>query len=193
MSDPFPPTPDAPDFAVLLGELRGLIRDARQRVLRAVDTIQVRTCWELGRHIVEFEQVGAARAAYGTRLLPELAQALTAEFGKGFDASNLRYMRLFYKAFRKCDALRHELSWTHYRILLRVDSVKARNWYMNEAATQSWSSRALERQIGTLYYERLLASQDRVATQHEAGAYIVASGGNVREFIRDPVVILSKH
>ena len=153
-----------------------------------MDTIQVQTCWELGRHIVEFEQGGAARAAYGKRLLSELAKALTAEFGKGFDASNLRYMRLFYQAFPKCDALRHELSWTHYRTLLRVDSETARTWYMNEAATQNWSSRALERQIGTLYYERLLASQDRAAVEKEAQQMTAPSAGP-REFVRDPVLL----
>lgn len=87
------------------------------------------------------------RAQYGKRLLPDLAKSLSAEFGKGFDASNLRYMRLFYQAFPKCDALRHELSWTHYRTLLRVEGDTARQWYMNEAAAQNWSSRALERQI----------------------------------------------
>ena len=81
---------------VLLGELRELIRQARQRALRAVDTIQVQTCWELGRHIVEFEQGGAIRAAYGARVLPQLAKALTAEFGKGFDERNLRHMRSFF-------------------------------------------------------------------------------------------------
>ncbi len=84
--------------------------------------VQVKTCWEIGRHIVEFEQGGAARAAYGQKLLSQLAEVLTREFGKGFDASNLRYMRLFFQAFPKCDALRHELSWTHYRMLLRVES-----------------------------------------------------------------------
>jgi len=143
----------------------------------------------LGRHIVEFEQGGAARAAYGKRLLPELAKALTAEFGKGFDASNLRYMRLFYQAFPKCDALRHELSWTHYRTLLRVESETARQWYMNEAATQNWSSRALERQIGTLYYERLLASQDRAAVEQEGRTELLPLGTNPREFVRDPVLL----
>ncbi|CUI05500.1 FIG074102: hypothetical protein [Janthinobacterium sp. CG23_2] len=173
----------------LLAELGELIRQARQRALRAVDVIQVQTCWELGRHIVEFEQGGAVRAAYGKRLLSELATALTAEFGKGFDASNLRYMRLFYQAFPKCDALRHELSWTHYRTLLRVDSDTARQWYMNEAATQNWSSRALERQIGTLYYERLLASQDRTAVEREAGAQLMAPSVGPREFVRDPVLL----
>jgi hypothetical protein len=76
------------------------------------DTVQVRTCWEVERHVVEFDQGGADRAAYGARLLSQLAERLTTEYGKGFDASNLRYMRLFYQAFPKCDALRHELSWT---------------------------------------------------------------------------------
>ncbi len=102
----------------LLDILRDLITQARQQVLRHVDVMQVQTYWQIGRHIVEFEQGGQARAAYGKRLLPQLGQALSREFGKGFDASNLRYMRLFYQAFPKCDALRHELSWTHYRLLL---------------------------------------------------------------------------
>ena len=147
-----------PKLASLLGNLCALIRQARQKVLRTVDTVQVQTCWQVGRHIVEFEQDGARRAEYGKELLSCLAKSLTTEFGKGFDASNLRYMRLFYNAFPIRDALRHELSWTHYRRLLRVDSDSARRWYMNESAIQNWSSRALERQINTPYYERLLAS-----------------------------------
>ena len=189
MSNPTSSIDSEASVGVLLAKLSELIRQGRERALRAVDTIQVRTCWELGRHIIEFEQGGAVRATYGKRLLPELAKALTAEFGKGFDASNLRYMRLFYQAFPKCDALRHELSWTHYRTLLRVDSCTARQWYMDEAVAQNWSSRALERQIGTLYYERLLASQDRAALEQEAGAKLLALGANPREFVRDPVVL----
>ncbi|MDQ0124415.1 putative nuclease of restriction endonuclease-like (RecB) superfamily [Pseudomonas lini] len=137
-----------PQLASLLGNLGELIRDARQKVLRAVDTVQVQTCWQIGRHIVEFEQEGARRAEYGKQLLTKLAQSLTEEFGKGFDISNLRYMRLFYQAFPIRDALRHELSWTHYRRLLRVENEHARHWYMNESAIQNWSSRALERQNG---------------------------------------------
>ena len=173
----------------LLGSLGGLIREARKQALRAVDAIQVQTCWQIGRHIVEFEQGGEARAAYGKRLLPELAKSLTTEFGKGFDASNLRYMRLFYQAFPKCDALRHELSWTHYRTLLRVESEAARLWYMNETATQNWTTRALERQIGMLYYERLLVSQDRSAVESEAAVNLQAIASNPREFVRDPVLL----
>lgn len=178
-----------PKLQPLLTELAELIRQARQQAVRAVDAIQVQTCWEIGRHIVEFEQGGQARAAYGKKLLPTLASELTAEFGKGFDASNLRYMRLFYQAFPIRDALRHELSWTHYRTLLRVDSDSARQWYMNEAATQNWSTRALERQIGTLYYERLLASQDRAAVELEAASKLQALGKSPREFVRDPVLL----
>ncbi|MDH0621888.1 PDDEXK nuclease domain-containing protein [Pseudomonas chengduensis] len=178
-----------PRLQPLLTELAELIRQARQQAVRAVDAIQVQTCWEVGRHIVEFEQAGQARAAYGKKLLPTLASELTAEFGKGFDASNLRYMRLFYQAFPIRDALRHELSWTHYRILLKLDSDSARQWYMNEAATQNWSTRALERQIGTLYYERLLASQDRAAVEQEAASKLQALGKSPREFVRDPVLL----
>jgi predicted nuclease of restriction endonuclease-like (RecB) superfamily len=173
----------------LLAALRELIAQGRQRALRAVDMVQVQTCWEIGRHIVEFEQGGENRAAYGKKLLSSLAENLTREFGKGFDASNLRYMRLFYQAFPMRDALRHELSWTHYRTLLRVESADARQWYMNEAAAQNWSSRALERQIGTLYYERLLLSDDRQAVTAEADANLQALKQAPREFIRDPVML----
>lgn len=137
---------DAPPLNGLLDALRGLISNGRHRALRAVDMVQVRTCREIGRHIVEFEQGGVARAAYGKGLLPALAQSLTGEFGKGFDASNLRHMRGFYLAFPIRDALRHELSWTHYRALLRVDRDNARNWTMQEAAGQGWSARALDRE-----------------------------------------------
>lgn len=173
----------------LLGSLGELIRQARQRALRAVDAIQVQTCWEIGRHIVEFEQDGEARAEYGRKLLPSLASALSAEFGKGFDATNLRHMRAFYLAFPIRDALRPELSWTHYRTLLRVDSDSARQWYMNEAVQQNWSTRALDRQIGTLYYERLLASQDRAAVEQEAASNLQALNRSPREFVRDPVLL----
>lgn len=175
--------------AGLLDALRALIQNGRQQALRAVDMVQVQTCWGVGRHIVEFEQGGEARAAYGKKLLPKLAETLTREFGKGFDASNLRYMRLFFQAFPMCDALRHELSWTHYRLLLRVTSSEARQWYMLEAAEQNWSSRALDRQIDTLYYERLRLSGDKVAVSSEANTNLAALPQTPREFVRDPVML----
>lgn len=176
-------------FHQLLGQLQTLIADARQRALRAVDVIQVQTCWQVGRHIVEFEQGGATRAAYGKRLLPLLAERLTQEFGQGFDERNLRHMRAFFQAFPNWDAVRSELSWTHYRLLTRVDNAEARQWYMHEAAEQNWSSRALERQMGTLFYERLLLSQDKAAVAQEARQNLAMLDQSPRAFVRDPVML----
>jgi hypothetical protein len=114
--------PESPmNFDGLVERLRLLVAQARQQALRAVDSIQVRTYWEMGRHIVEFEQGGMERAQYGAGLLPRLAKRLTGEFGKGFDERNLRHMRAFFQTFSIWDAVRHELSWTHYRILPRAE------------------------------------------------------------------------
>lgn len=179
----------AEPMAVLLSDLRQLIQQARQRVLRAVDLVQVQTCWEIGRHIVEFEQGGDERAAYGKRLLSRLSETLTQDFGKGFDDRNLRHMRAFYLAFPIWNAVRTELSWTHFRSLLRVTAPRARQWYMDEAATQNWSSRALDRQIDTLYFERMLISRDKSGVIAEAKANIEALPRTPREFVRDPVML----
>ncbi len=172
----------------LLTSLRALIEQSRQQVLRAVDSVQVQTCWHIGRHIVEFEQQGHDRAAYGSRLLPDLASRLTLDFGKGFDERNLRHMRAFYQAFPIWGAVRTELSWTHYRLLLRVQSEQARKWYVGEAITQNWSSRALDRQIGSMYYDRLLLSQDKQAVSDEA-ASVTQNLSPARAFVRDPVIL----
>ena len=173
----------------LLANLRAVILEARRQAITAVDVVQVRTCWVVGRHIVEFEQAGQTRAAYGKAVLAQVSAQLTAEFGKGFDASNLYKMSQFYRAFPNLDALRLNLSWTHYRLLLRVDSATDRNWYMNEAATQNWNTRALERQIGTLSYERLLTSKDRQPVRAEAAEKLAEIQSTPREFIRDPVLL----
>ncbi|MBK8452662.1 MAG: PDDEXK nuclease domain-containing protein [Thiofilum sp.] len=171
----------------LVDTLRELIQQARQQVLRHVDTIQVQTYWQIGKHIVEFEQNGQTRATYGKRLLPELAQVLTQEFGKGFDERNLRNMRAFFQSFPIWNAVRSELSWTHYRLLLRVDDPAIRQWYMNEAAGQNWSTRLLERQIGSLYYERLLSNQNKNQLLDQTQQAIKKS--TPRNFVRDPVVL----
>ena len=184
-----PAEPEAVALGPLLGRLRELIVQARTQALRAVDAIQVQSCWEIGRHIVKFEQQGQARATYGARLLPQLAERLTQEFGRGFDASNLCNMRTLYQAFPIRDALCTELSWTHYRTLLRVESETARQWYVSESVCQNWSFRALERQISTLYYERLLASQDKAAVAGKASALLAPLNQTPREFVRDPVLL----
>lgn len=181
--------PEAAEPTALLEALRDLITQARQQVLRSVDTVQVQTYWQIGRHIVEFEQGGQDRAAYGKQLLNRLAQSLTLEFGKGFDERNLRNMRAFFQQFPNWNALRSELSWTHYRLLLRVESPDARAWYVQEAATQNWSTRVLERQIGTLYFERLLSSQDQASLIAEHRQAMNAEAHHARDFVRDPVML----
>ena len=100
--------------------IRGVILLSRQKVYRAVNAVLLERYWDIGKLIVEEEQQGKNRADYGSSLLKNLSKQLTFEFGKGFDDSNLRNMRTFYKAFPIRDALRHELSWSHYKILSRI-------------------------------------------------------------------------
>ena len=121
---------------------------------------------------------------YGKAVLQQLSTQLTEEFGKGFTVTNLKYMRQFYSTFPNGHALRGELTWTHYRALLRVEKEDARNWYMDEAVNAGWSSRQLERQISTLYYERLLASQDKATVIAEAEEK--TSLVKPESFIKDP-------
>lgn len=118
----------------LFSQIRTIIHEARGRAVSVVNQAIVELYWEIGRLIVEHEQEGLARAAYGERVLADLAERLTAEFGKGFDERNLRNMRQVFQAFPIRNALRSELSWTHYRLLLRASTAAARSWYLNEAA-----------------------------------------------------------
>lgn len=148
--------------------IRQIIENARSKVYQTVNTTLVITYWEIGKKIVEEEQQGEDRAEYGKFIIRNLAERLTDEFGKGFDQSNLRYMRLFYQAFPIRDALRHNLSWTHYRLMLKVNDEKARDFYVRECAENNWSTRQLERQINSFYYQRLLASRDKELVRKEA-------------------------
>ena len=165
------------------------IEQARGQLRQAVNSIIVQSYWEIGRLIVEDEQQGESRAEYGKQQLQQLSQQLTERLGKGFDITNLRKMRTFYQAFPIRDALRLELSWTHYRTLLRIDNPQARDWYLHEAITQSWSARALERQIGTLYYERLLASQDKALVVQEAQSNTQSLAETAKDYLRDPYIL----
>ena len=173
----------------LFEQVSELIQQARQQVQRSVNTAMVSTYWHIGQRIVLHEQLGQSRAAYGKQLLGQLSEKLTQVYGKGFDERNLRNMRAFYLAFANWNAVRSELSWTHYRVLLRVDNSQARDWYMNEAATLHWSSRALERQIGVLYYERLLSSKDRAVVEHEAQQQVAPLADDVKHYLRDPYIL----
>ncbi len=116
--------------------IRTLLLAARAQVRQSVNTAMVQTYWQIGRVLVENEQGGQKRAAYGKQVLPELAKRLSEEFGAGFDVSNLRNMRQFFQHFPIRDALRLELSWTHYRSLIRIDNPQARDWYAKEGVKQ---------------------------------------------------------
>ncbi len=176
-------------FEGLVRELRSFITESRGQIIRAVDTAQVQTCWGVGRYIVEFEQNGAAKAEYGSKLFPRLAEVLTADFGKGFDASNLNRMRQFYLSFPNLETVSPKLSWSHYCLLSRIEDSTARDWYIQEATSQNWSVRALGRQISRLYYERLLSSKDKAAVQAEAEEKIAELPPSPRDFVRDPVLL----
>ncbi len=117
--------------------------------------------WQIGKVIVEEEQKGRKRAGYGEKLVETLAARLTNEFGPGFTKSNLRYMRQFYLKFPIRHALRGELSWTHYRLLLQVENEDAMRFYLVESLSSNWSTRELERQINSLLYERIALSRDK--------------------------------
>ncbi|MBP7445690.1 MAG: DUF1016 family protein, partial [Zoogloea sp.] len=177
----------------LYQQIHGILHAARQQSYRAVNTAMVEAYWQIGRRIVEHEQGGEARAAYGQGVLAALAARLTDDFGKGFTTANLRNFRQFYLTFTDEQiryALRSNLTWTHLRQLMRIDKLDARNWYMNEASQQGWSARALDRQIATLYYERLLSSQDKAALRKEASSLIAAqTPADPRDFIRDPYIL----
>lgn len=175
------------DMETLYSSIRSILDKARKRAYSAVNFAMVESYWKIGQSIVEHEQHGETRADYGTGLLKELAVRLSKDFGKGFDESNLRYMRLFYRCFPICDTLRHELTWSHYRRLISVENEQARLWYMNEAADEVWSTRQMDRQISTLYYERLLASQDKTPVIAEAKEKMDEI--KPEQFIHDPFVL----
>ena len=146
--------------------IRGYVIEARQQVYAAVNAAMVTAYWKIGKSI--FEACGESdRAAYGKQVLQYISERMTTEFGKGFDESNLRNMRRFYLTFPIQDALRPEVSWTHYRHLMKVNDDNARTFYMEEAVKAGWSSRQLARQINTMYYQRILSSRDKESVRQK--------------------------
>jgi len=140
-------------------DVRSILRQARRKASAAVNFIMVEAYWNIGRRIVEEEQGGRHRADYGTFLIRDLSRQLGDEFGNGLSVANLKNFRQFYLTFPelgKSYALRSELTWTHYRLVMRVENEAARDYYIQEAADHAWSSRELERHITSLSYERLL-------------------------------------
>ena len=161
---------------------------ARQNAFNAVNTAMVDAYFLIGERIIEQEQHGEDRAVYGEGILKELSKALTAEFGKGFSYPNLRNFRQFYLTYRDnkiCYTLCSKLTWSHNRLIMRVENENARTYYLNEAAEQGWSVRTLERNINTFYYHRLLSSNNKSEDLKNTKAL---EKQHPQDFIKDPYV-----
>ncbi len=187
--------------AALVLDVKKIIQQAKSKAYTAVNSAMVQAYWLIGRRIVEEEQGGGERAEYGKRLIETLSKELMTEFGKGFDARELRKIRQFYLTFPIRDAVSPEsedkvppalftkLSWTHIRHLLRVSDPAARDYYIRETAANAWSTRTLDRNISTQYYQRLLASQVKETVVQEMEAKTASFQNEKLEFIKSPSVL----
>ncbi len=188
-------TPNAPAIIddnddALLADLRAIIASGRGRAAAAVNAEIVATYWSVGERIIREEQAGHARADYGDRLLPRLGKTLSREFGRAFGERNLYFMRQFYLAYPIVNALRTELTWTHYRSLMRLDDAR-RAFYEQVAITGRWSSRELDKQVNSMLYERTALSRQpqrtiAAATTQAAGEMAPTSAGDA---FKDPYVL----
>lgn len=194
----------------LVNNVRNIIIEARKNLVRNVNHAIIQAYWLIGQQIVDEEQKGESASNYGEYIVKTLSRKLTSEFGDGFSVTNLKYFRQFYLNFENGHAvsdqsektiihaenmrnndkliLRDELSWTHYRLLLKVKNTKARKYYLKEAIEQNWSTRALERQINSFYYERLLSSKDKNAVIAEANEKANELNESAGEFIKNPYI-----
>ncbi len=189
MSEKNPSKTSKGDYSNLLNDVRAILAQARQKAYVAVNFAMVECYWQIGRRIVEEEQKGSQRADYGTQVVRELSRSLSEEFGGGFSYANIKNFKQFYLVYPdhgKGYALRSLLGWTHYRLIMRVENPAAREYYMKEAADQNWSSRILERNIHTHYYERLLSAPDKSAALSEQATM---EQNQPRDFIKDPYVL----
>lgn len=166
--------------------IRSALEDARNKAVAAVNSAMVGVYWEIGRQINE--AVGE-RAEYGRSLLTFLSERLTVEFGKGFTVANLRNMRQFYQTFQNRYALRSELTWTHYRMLMRVEEPSRREFYLNESANEGWTSRQLERQINSFFYERLLATQKDKRSEIAGEIFTLEPKKDADYVLKDPYIL----
>lgn len=169
--------------------VKEIIENARNAAYRAVNFAMIQAYWNIGRLIVEEEQSGKQKAIYGTELIYTLSSRLTKEYGKGYTETNLKYMRQFYITFKKSHAVRDELTWTHYRLLLKVERDDARAFYMQEAIECNWSTRTLERQINSLYFERMVLTRKEGRPLVKAEAEEKKVIMQAKDIIKDPYVL----
>ena len=167
-------------------EVKHILDLAREKVYQTANFAMVEAYWNIGKLIVE-KQGGAEKAEYGANLIKQLSVQMVKDFGKGFAPSNLMNMRQFYLTFPNFYALSSELSWTHYRMLMRVENETARRFYLDEATKEKWSTRQLERQIHSFFYERLLSSKNKSAVASEITK--LEPPKSPEDIIRDPYVL----
>lgn len=170
-------------------DIKQLVHSARTKTYQAINAVMVEVYWEIGRRIIEEEQNGESRAAYGKEVLKKLSRELTVEFGKGFSERSLREFRQFYSFFPDFENWRTvfaKLNWSHFQRVLRVSDEKARIYYLKEAAENTWSVRVLDRNISTLYFQRLVSTQkDHQKSISDEGTKNLFSD----EFIKNPTVL----
>ena len=173
-----------------INEIKRILKNARQKAYTAVNSAMVEAYWEIGRRIVEEEQNGKETAEYGKEILQNLSKELTEEFGKGYSYRTLREIRQFYlmfSDFEKWRTVSAKLTWSHFQKVLRVSNEKARIFYLTEAAENMWSVRTLDRNISTLYYDRIVASIDKKTVEDEMKDKTKKL--QAEEFIKNPVVL----
>ena len=173
-----------------INEIKKILKNARQKAYTAVNSAMVEAYWEIGRRIVEEEQRGKERAEYGKEIVKNLSKDLTEEFGKGFSRRTLWEMRklyVYFSDYEKVRTLFAQLTWSHFQKVLRVSDEKARIFYLTEAAENMWSVRTLDRNISTLYYDRIVASIDKKTVEDEMKEKTKKL--QAEEFIKNPVVL----
>ena len=171
----------------LVGEIKQIINDARAHAVRSVDFCRVQMYWAIGQRIVEKEQQGKERADYGTYLIKRLAQEIEPEYGSGFGERQLKFCRQFYKTYPNGNALRSQLNWSQYRMLIQISDPDKREYYELEAVNEGWTGRQLQRHINSMLYERLLLSNDKESVL--AVARKERTPETPQEIIKDPMVL----
>jgi len=170
-----------------VGEIRQIIDSVREHAVRSVDHARVVMYWSIGKRIFEEEQQGKDRADYGSYLIKNLAEALQPEYGSGFSRRQLEMCRQFYRTYPIANAVRSQLNWTQYRMLIQIDDPDKREYYELEAVNEGWTSRQLERQINSMLYERLLLSNDKEKVL--AVAHNERVPESPMEIIKDPMIL----
>lgn len=145
----------------LANDIAEIVKDSKSKLEHTINTTLVATYWSIGRHIVEFEQQGNAKAEYGTALLSSLSKLLRAKLGKGYSRPNLNNMRKFYLMYPICQTVSDKLSWSHICELITIEDDLERNFYEKECIASRWNVRSLRRQMDSALYLRLAASKEK--------------------------------